>query len=660
MFNTHEVNNHFKSALGITLILLTLPLLSIVSSWYEEVPELEEIEVKMFPGAFPDVIEISGGYFHTCAILEDSSVSCWGRNVYGGLGDGTTDNHHTPTQTSSLGTGNGQEVNNDYDNDGGTEPGELEPVDTDTDDDEINIGVVDSEDGLSSKDIYASIISLLFIVGFYYSNFSINDKKGIIAKILRTVARIRNKQRYMDRGSQIVLNIWSWIVLSVLLTTAKFTLADAIAIALTFLIAVTPLYVILLFINRGNKLMKSLSTKRQYSQVSTRYTRVVGSDTIDVFNTEQVSNLPPQAYQDKWAVIVSNGSIKIVHSIHSTKNDAVNSLLAHEINLKEKQSTSKNDETDTQALQQRNIEMARALGRTVEDIEADLADDGVLNYSAGSDVKLAQIGIESKFRKAELIGEGGMANIFRATEIDNGKSVVWKEAAGSRFNPLPEVNRRLLDESDILSNLDHPRIPKHLDYGEFKNTDGGIVGVMIMEHIEGNSLKNDIDTLLKMNRNFTLKEATKIISQICEPLEYMADLEIPIYHRDIKPANIIIEPNRGPVLIDFGLAKGVDTGTDMSLSQGMSEGWSPPERRDGVSGGFTDVFSLGQTLWNILTGERPFHALTKEEITEKLVKGNHPEWVAEVILASAQRYDRRIQSVFEFRLMLENDGKMPN
>ena len=58
----------------------------------------------------------------------------------------------------------------------------------------------------------------------------------------------------------------------------------------------------------------------------------------------------------------------------------------------------------------------------------------------------------------------------------------------------------------------------------------------------------------------------------------------------------------------------------------------------------------------MLTGERPFHALSKEEITEKLVERNHPEWVAEVILASAQRYDRRIQSVFEFRIRLENEG----
>ena len=268
--------------------------------------------------------------------------------------------------------------------------------------------------------------------------------------------------------------------------------------------------------------------------------------------------------------------------------------------------------------------------------------------------------IEIKYKKSELIGVGGMANVYNSNEVISGSRVVWKEAASSRINSLPEVNRRLLDESEILSNLDHPRIPKHIDSGEIQNDNGENVVVMIMEFIEGRSLKDDIDTFLKMNRTFTIQEAITTMSQICNPLEYMADLEVPVYHRDIKPANIIIEPGKGAIIIDFGLAKGVDAGSDVSLSQGMSEGWSPPERRDGISGGFTDVYSLGQTLWRMLTGERPFHALTLDEIMEKLVSKNHPEWVAEVILASAQRYDRRIQSVFEFRLMLENEGKIPN
>ena len=177
-----------------------------------------------------------------------------------------------------------------------------------------------------------------------------------------------------------------------------------------------------------------------------------------------------------------------------------------------------------------------------------------------------------------------------------------------------------------------------------------------MEFIEGPDLKSDLENLMNRNRKLNIQESIKTIKQLCEPLEYMANLQLPVYHRDIKPANIIIEPSRGPILIDFGLAKGVDAGNDMSLSRGLSEGWSPPERRDGISGSFTDVFSLGQTLWNMLTGERPFHALSLEEITQKIIDHNHPDWIAEVIYASAQSYDRRIQTVFEFRIRLENEG----
>jgi len=76
--------------------------------------------------------------------------------------------------------------------------------------------------------------------------------------------------------------------------------------------------------------------------------------------------------------------------------------------------------------------------------------------------------IEIKYKKSELIGVGGMANVYNSNEVISGSRVVWKEAASSRINSLPEVNRRLLDESEILSNLDHPRIPKHIDSEKFK------------------------------------------------------------------------------------------------------------------------------------------------------------------------------------------------
>ncbi len=89
------------------------------------------------------------------------------------------------------------------------------------------------------------------------------------------------------------------------------------------------------------------------------------------------------------------------------------------------------------------------------------------------------------------------------------------------------------------------------------------------------------------------------------------------YHRDVNPKNIMMT-GIGAVLIDFGLAKKVRAGKDLSFSRGGSPGWSPIEREKGESGGFTDPFSLGQVLWHMLTGSGTFHSLDVGEIENVL------------------------------------------
>ena len=320
-------------------------------------------------------------------------------------------------------------------------------------------------------------------------------------------------------------------------------------------------------------------------------------------------------------------------------------------------------EQQKKRIEAEGIEAERLEAEMKEREEAERIKRLVSKYGSDSEIGIIretkQISeLEEKYTRLELIGEGGMANVHRANTIENGKQVVWKEAASSRFNPLPEVNRRLLDESEILSNLDHPRIPKHIDSGEIQNDNGENVVVMIMEFIEGRSLKDDIETLAKLGKGFDSNEAIEIISKICQSLEYMADLEVPVYHRDIKPANIIIENNRGPILIDFGLAKGVDAGVGLSLSGGIhTAGWGPPERENGDTGGYTDVYSLGQLLWHMLTNERAGIHSEENRIT-KIEENGHPRWVADLINKAVVPDDpnKRIQSAFEFRIRLENEG----
>jgi len=87
------------------IIIFTFILLfPLVSSLHEEVPELKETEEILSTSTHQNFVHISTGHSHTCAILDDGSVNCWGDNTYGQLGDGTTTDRSTPTQTSSLGT----------------------------------------------------------------------------------------------------------------------------------------------------------------------------------------------------------------------------------------------------------------------------------------------------------------------------------------------------------------------------------------------------------------------------------------------------------------------------------------------------------------------------------------------------------------------------
>jgi serine/threonine-protein kinase len=178
-----------------------------------------------------------------------------------------------------------------------------------------------------------------------------------------------------------------------------------------------------------------------------------------------------------------------------------------------------------------------------------------------------------------------------------------------------------------------------------------------MEKIEGDDLASSMRMQKARGQTEDFSIARKMILEVCEALEYMADQDPPVYHRDIKPHNIIMHPKRGAVLIDFGLAKGVEAGAGYSHTGGAgTEGYKPPERDRSISGGFTDVYSLGQLLWVLVTGEHPFSGLTEEELSEALVAKGCPAWLASLLYKCADRHVRRIQTATEFRIRLENEG----
>ncbi len=270
--------------------------------------------------------------------------------------------------------------------------------------------------------------------------------------------------------------------------------------------------------------------------------------------------------------------------------------------------------------------------------------------------------LEREFKRVRhLKADGGMAEVYLARDNSTGEDVIWKQAAPDRKTTLASVNTAIENESDMLQAIDHPRGPNYIDSGKIINRQEELVSVLVMENIEGTSLDQEMKTMINMGMAQPFDRISSIMLQLCEALEFMADLDPPVFHRDIKPHNIMMTPYRGAVLIDFGLAKGVDAGKSTSLSGGShTPGWAPPERENGITGPTTDVYSLGQLLWHMLTNER-VGIISEEQRLTKMEEMGHPEWLGDLVNYATVPHspEDRIQSVIEFRLRLENQGELP-
>jgi predicted Ser/Thr protein kinase len=265
----------------------------------------------------------------------------------------------------------------------------------------------------------------------------------------------------------------------------------------------------------------------------------------------------------------------------------------------------------------------------------------------------------SGWQRGEMIAEGGMGQVFYSSSVD-GQQGVWKQAYGKHL-PMHKARYRLREEAAFLSENPHSRIPILLATGEWEDSDPSVgeTDVLIMEYIEGGNLQADVEVLSKAQLSFSTSKIIETISKVIEPLELLIGLPAPIYHRDLKPQNIILHPKRGPIIIDWDLAKIVESGEDLSVTRGGSGVWTAPERGSGISGSFTDVHSLGKIMYYLATNEKPNAIMTQSEMV-KIVQKGHPEWLGTLInWASYPQHQQRIQTVKHLRILLNNEGQWP-
>ncbi len=208
--------------------------------------------------------------------------------------------------------------------------------------------------------------------------------------------------------------------------------------------------------------------------------------------------------------------------------------------------------------------------------------------------------IAKRYRIEELVGSGGYASVYRATDLTYGFERAIKEVTDVDAG----IRRQFELEADLLINTKHPNIP----HGYHLVEDRGKL-YLVMEYVLGKDLEELLNDSL-VQRRMPLEEI-RVLSwmvDVCDALTQMHSLRMPIIHRDIKPANIKITPDGRPVLIDFGLAKLQRTGRPtQTAAQGVSPGFAPPEQymAKGRTDARTDIYGLGATLYACLTGKDP-------------------------------------------------------
>ncbi len=222
----------------------------------------------------------------------------------------------------------------------------------------------------------------------------------------------------------------------------------------------------------------------------------------------------------------------------------------------------------------------------------------------------------SRYRILDLVGQGGMGAIYQAEDLRlEGRLCAIKEVTpdpGASKEYQEQAQAAFHREASVLARLDHPNLPKVSDFFLFNGRD-----YLVMDFVPGQDLREIIENARHKQTFIPEKQVLTWTEQLVNALEYLHHQDPPVLHRDIKPSNIKVTPNDMVKLVDFGLVKllNPDDNRTVTVLQGRATiQYAPLEQIGGDTGhtdGRSDIYSLGATLYHLLTNEPPPDAKTR-------------------------------------------------
>ena len=206
--------------------------------------------------------------------------------------------------------------------------------------------------------------------------------------------------------------------------------------------------------------------------------------------------------------------------------------------------------------------------------------------------------LQQRYHVNTVLKSGGMGSIYLAHDANLDGPCAIKE-----MHPTDDswVSRRFREEANLLSQLQHPNIPRVRDFFQLER-EWGTLCYIVMDFVQGVTLHHELEVALKAEKKgIDCALARTIALEMLDVLGYLHSLTPPIIHRDIKPANIIRDTENGKLfLVDFGLARGTSEHTQTTAGTLM---FCPPEQMLGKADVRSDLYALGATLYLLLTGQ---------------------------------------------------------
>ena len=256
--------------------------------------------------------------------------------------------------------------------------------------------------------------------------------------------------------------------------------------------------------------------------------------------------------------------------------------------------------------------------------------------------------IGGKYEILKMIDKGGMSIVYLVMDTHLNKNWALKEVRRDDIMEYTEVRHNLMVETEMLKRLDHPNLPRIVDVIE----EPGVIYI-VMDYIEGRTLK---DILIEYGAQ-PQEDVIEWGKQLCDVLNYLHTRKPAIIYRDMKPGNVMLKPEGGVVLFDFGIAREFKERNLEDTQCLGTPGYAAPEQFGGMgqTDQRTDIYGLGATLYHLVTGKPPsgvypFEMKPIREINPRLSSG-----LEEIIIKCTKNNpNERYQNSAELMYALQN------